>query len=153
LWYSRILEGLSEGLMKPRRRRRRWVVAVCLCLLVSAPLLQALQNWQVWQRVRQHDAEEVPIPGNADEETEYYFVRLAYQSGPYARRWRQAWMTDSPAADRHFLQGVRRLTNIHARSLEVYLRPLDEKLFNYPWVYAVEVGQWYLNEDEAARLR
>ena len=62
-------------------------------------------------------------------------------------------MTDSPKAERQFLQGVRRLTNIHARSMEKYIRPLDPELFDHPWVYAVEVGYWYLNEEEAARMR
>jgi hypothetical protein len=61
-------------------------------------------------------------------------------------------MTDSPAADRYFLQGVRRLTNIHARTREEYVRP-DEKLFNFPWIYAVEVGHWFLSDQDAARLR
>ena len=30
---------------------------------------------------------------------------------------------------------------------------LDDELFDYPWIYAVEVGYWYLNEQEAARMR
>ena len=30
---------------------------------------------------------------------------------------------------------------------------MDEELFDYPWVYAVEVGRWYLDDQEAARLR
>ena len=131
-----------------KRRYRRWLLGCCLLLLLGSPLLQGLQ---FWQRGRSEE-EEVPIPPNANEETEYYFVRLAYQNaGSWG--WRRSWMTDSPAADRHFLQGVRRLTNIHARSLEKYMRPLDPQLFDHPWVYAVEVGHWYLDDNEAARLR
>lgn len=130
---------------------RRWIGAACLLLLLGPALLEGLQQYGYRRFPREE--EEAPIPPNANEETEYYFVRLAYQNGPGARRWGQAWMTDSPKADRQFLQGVRRLSSIHARSLEKYLRPLDDDLFNYPWVYAVEVGQWYLNETEAARMR
>ena len=133
-------------------RQRRWFFAACATLLILAPMLKGLQQFGQWRsRMAEHD--ENPDTPNPDEETEYYFARLAYQSGPSSRRWGQAWMTDSPAADRYFLQGIRRLTNIHARSREQYIRPLDDNLFNYPWIYAVEVGQWYLNEAEAARLR
>jgi hypothetical protein len=30
---------------------------------------------------------------------------------------------------------------------------LSDELFNYPWLYAVEVGHWYLSALEAERLR
>jgi Domain of unknown function (DUF4159) len=30
---------------------------------------------------------------------------------------------------------------------------MDESLFDYPWLYAVEVGSWMLSDEEAARLR
>ena len=33
------------------------------------------------------------------------------------------------------------------------LRPNDDNLFDYPWLYAVEVGYWYLDEADAAHLR
>ena len=29
----------------------------------------------------------------------------------------------------------------------------DDSIFDYPWLYAVEVGRWYLDDVEAARLR
>ena len=29
----------------------------------------------------------------------------------------------------------------------------DDRVFDYPWLYAVEVGQWYLSDSEAARMR
>jgi hypothetical protein len=127
---------------------RRWLVSLCV-LSTVVPSLLALQRF----RGRMADWEDPP-PG-ANEETEFYFTRLAYQSGGgRGRRGRGgAWMTDTPAAERHFLQGVRRLTNIHARSMENYMPTLDDRIFDYPWIYAVEVGQWYLNEEEAAHLR
>ena len=132
-------------------RHRRWLLAACIVVSLGAPLLKGLQGFRRGM-MAEHD-ENPPTP-NPDEETEYYFARLAYQSGNYGRWWGgQAWMTDTPAADRYFLQGIRRLTNIHARSREQYIRPLDDELFNYPWIYAVEVGHWHLNEAEAARMR
>ena len=86
-------------------------------------------------------------------EFEYVFTRLAHYS-PRARSWRgHTWNTDYPKADRQFLQGVLRLTRIEAREQEQVLRPLDPKLFAYPFLYAVEVGYWRFSEEEAARLR
>jgi Domain of unknown function (DUF4159) len=95
----------------------------------------------------------VPEPPDGDVPAEFYFARLAY-SDPWGDRVREhPWMIDSPAAERHFLQGVRRLSNIDARSKEVYLRATDEEVFDYPWLYAVEAGHWDITEEEAAALR
>jgi len=130
------------------RRWSRWLCSLSLALLLAVPLLP--------QRYRGPWGEEyLPPPPDANEETEWYFARLAYQSGGgRSRRWGGgSWMTDSPKAERHFLQGVRRLTALHARSMEKYIRPLDPDLFDYPWLYAVEVGYWHLGDEDAARLR
>ena len=48
---------------------------------------------------------------------------------------------------------MRRLTRIDAAEEGHYLSIMDESLFDYPWLYAVEVGGWILSEEEAARLR
>jgi len=65
-----------------------------------------------------------------------------------------AWTTDYPRSDRHLLFGVRRLTRIDARSVE---QPVaadnSDDVYNWPTLYAVEVGQWELNQEEAAQLR
>jgi hypothetical protein len=79
---------------------------------------------------------------------EFQFVRLAYNNfgGP-------GWLTDWPEAETHLMDGVRRLTRIDAAIENGRLTLMDEALFDYPWLYAVEVGGWYLNPEEAARLR
>jgi Domain of unknown function (DUF4159) len=61
---------------------------------------------------------------------------------------------DYPRSDRHLLQGVRRLTRIDTRSVEqvVSLDGTDE-IYNWPMLYAVEVGHWDLPEDQAVQLR
>ena len=85
-------------------------------------------------------------------EAEFYFVRLAYS--PNGRhRFGQSWRQDWPEAEHHFMQGVRRLTRIDASQEGRYFSAMDDELFDYPWLYAVEVGQWYLDDAEAARLR
>ena len=107
---------------------------------------------------RRWEAEEIeaPLPPDAEDPAEYTFARLIYNNGDgdgWGRRSRGSWQVDSPKAERQFVQGLRRLTGIHARPKERYVTLLDDELFDYPWLYAVEVGRWVLSEEEAARLR
>jgi hypothetical protein len=84
---------------------------------------------------------------------EFHFVRMFYDSGGGGRWGRGGWLTDYPEAEYHFTMGVSRLsrTNVgdQARMLEV----TDDTIFDYPWLYAVEVGSWYLDDHQAERLR
>jgi hypothetical protein len=92
-----------------------------------------------------------PLPPDAFERTEWAFSRLAYPSAWGFRRG--SWPTDYPKADRQFVQGVRRLTRLHARSTEQVVDLDSDEIHNWPWVYAVEVGHWTLSEPQCRRLR
>ena len=89
---------------------------------------------------------------------EWTRARLMYRDfrGGYRRfgRGSGAWTTDYPRSDRHLLFGVRRLTRIDNRSVE---QPVatdnSDDIYNWPNLYAVEVGQWELNKEEAGQLR
>ena len=89
---------------------------------------------------------------------EFQFARLAYRTNPYSQNrgygWgrRQMWETDYPDAEYHFTKGVARLTRVDAAT-PVTLTALDENIFDYPWIYAVEVGHWSLSNREAQNLR
>jgi len=95
-----------------------------------------------------------PAPG---ERAEFRFVRLAYGPGDvpsYGRRGRrEAWRTDMPEAEDHLLQGISRLTRVEVALEPHVVTALSDDLFDYPWLYAVEVGHWSLSDAEAARLR
>ncbi|MFM1887645.1 MAG: hypothetical protein RL026_2802 [Pseudomonadota bacterium] len=89
---------------------------------------------------------------------ELRFARLAYADTPWsAGRGRSgrggSWLTDAPEAEMHLLQGVRRLTRVQSTADSVGIRPADEALFDHPFLYAVEVGRWYLTDEDAAQLR
>jgi hypothetical protein len=64
------------------------------------------------------------------------------------------WTVDYPRSDRHLLSGVRRLTRIDTKSVE---QPVDldgeDDVYNWPFMYAVEVGYWNLSDAEAKQLR
>jgi hypothetical protein len=64
-----------------------------------------------------------------------------------------SWAIDYPKADRQFVQGVRRLTRIHTRSVEQVVDLDTDDIYNWPWVYAVEVGHWDLSDRQARTLR
>ena len=93
---------------------------------------------------------------------EFHFARLVYADSPYGRRgWgrRGAWATDYPDAEYHLMQGIDRLTRVHAQPVDYdgnggrLITLNDDRVFDYPWLYAVEVGHWELNDSEARRLR
>jgi hypothetical protein len=120
------------------------------------------------QPFRQYPGDEyhegqIPLPPDFDQTTEWVFARLMYPSIEDAHfrhagwDWRQghsSWTNDYPRADRHFLDAIRRLTRLNARSVEqpVSLDDRDE-VYNYPWLYAVFVGEWDLTGPQARTLR
>jgi hypothetical protein len=84
---------------------------------------------------------------------EFHFVRLIYTDNGLRFGGQERWLTDWPDAETHLLGGVRRLTRINVAEQGHYLPIMDDSLFDYPWLYAVEVGAWSLSDEEAARLR
>jgi hypothetical protein len=91
---------------------------------------------------------------------EFTFTRLVYQDntsqgigGFGGFGGRGSWRTDMPEAEMHFLQGMHRLTRIDANNDFHALQLMDDELFDFPFLYGVEVGRWYLSDEEAARLR
>jgi hypothetical protein len=67
----------------------------------------------------------------------------------FGRGW---WRQDWPEADIHFSQGLRRLTRINTGE-ERHLPLTDDRVFEYPWIYATQVGYWDLSNAETNRLR
>ncbi len=96
-----------------------------------------------------------PVPRDAFERTEWAFARLRYPSGRYASYSGETgtWPTDYPKADRQFVQGVRRLTRLHTRSSEQVIDINTDEIYNWPWIYAVEVGHWDLTDKQCQLLR
>lgn len=87
---------------------------------------------------------------------EFHFARMIYKDLPqYSFRDRFGggwWQQDWPRAETHFLQSVRGLTSINVGD-PVVIRLTDDRLFDYPWLYATQVGFWDLSDKEIARLR
>jgi hypothetical protein len=96
---------------------------------------------------------------NGEARSEYSWSRLRYSSsasyGGYGYGYGRGgnWSRDYPKADRQFLIALRRLTRIQARPTEQVVDLESDEIFNYPWVYAVQVQTWTFTEAEAQRLR
>jgi hypothetical protein len=85
-------------------------------------------------------------------EPEFTFVRAVY-SGLGPEGYYKAWYTDWPKADRQFIMGVRRLTNLRVAEREKTIPLADPELLRYPFVYSVECGHWNLTDAEVTALR
>jgi Domain of unknown function (DUF4159) len=96
----------------------------------------------------------VGVPGPLPRH-EFQIARLIYDpvSGDNRRAWRPWWAIDYPEAEYHVTQGLRRLTRLHSADDSVHLRADDPRLFDYPWLFAQQVGRWYLSDAEALGLR
>ena len=82
---------------------------------------------------------------------EFAFARLVYGNSEYGS-WSR-WQADWPHAETHFSQGLDRLTVIDVAAEGVLVRMAGNDVFDYPWIYVVEVGYLSLSADEITQLR
>ena len=143
-------------------QRALWLISGGLAVVGA---LCAQRPWRLYPSMEPYD--NVPIPPDSQEKTEWVFARLMYPQHPDSRfgryrrfgflDWREgatSWTQDYPRADRHFAAAVRRLTRVHARTLEQPVNPDDtDDFFNWPWLCAGEMGDWKLTAEQAATLR
>ena len=151
-------------------RLRSALIVSASAVFVIGTALAVDQLPKPWREYPGQD--NIEIPPDYQEKTEWTFARLMYPPfegtingrGGYGRfrrfgggNWKQGrsnWTTDYTAADRHLSTALRRLTRVHIRSVE---QPVDlddgDDVFNFPWLYAVEVGHWQLTDSQAKQFR
>ncbi len=144
----------------------------CILVVISSALAIATESKpRPFREYPGREYENFPLPPDYQEKTEWQFARLMYppiaggRGGGFGRRggfrgglnWKEgasSWTTDYPRADRHLSEALRRLTRVHVRSVE---QPVDlddgDDAYNYPWLYAVEVGHWALTDNQAVKMR
>ena len=145
----------------PKLSWRKNVLLVGGCLTA----LSALSAFQLpFRQFHGVEYREFELPEDWKDNGEWAFARLMFPPGPndgYRGRfdgdWRlglSLWTQDYPRADRHFSLAVRRLTRLHVRSVEQPVN-LDEgdDVYNWPWLYAVQVGEWGLTEQQGKKIR
>jgi hypothetical protein len=128
-------------------------------------LSAAKRQFRVYPSMEAYD--NVELPADFQEQTEWVFARLMYPQHPRARfggyrrfgggDWREggtSWTQDYPRADRHFASALRRLSRLHVRSVEQPVNLDDgDDAYNYPWLNAGEMGDWRLTEPQVESLR
>jgi hypothetical protein len=146
--------------------------------MCGAALLAALLAGAIWaaqmpfREYPDYERNPVPLPADYQVPGEWVFARLMYppahaNCGPFTgapcyrygpnHEWLEgdtSWTIDYPRADRRIAAAVRRLTRIQARSVEEPVNLDDgDDVYNYPYLYAVEVGSWELTDAQARKLR
>jgi hypothetical protein len=129
---------------------KRFLLPACTLLLFALFGIQATAKSQFFFADAGPSSDDEVVDGS-----ELVFARLVYRSGPFRGGGGCGnWRTDWYEADAHFMLGVERLSNIRVRLDDYVSVPImDPTLFDYPLVYAVEVGCMELSEPEATRLR
>ncbi|MEY4642719.1 MAG: hypothetical protein RLZZ227_2713 [Pseudomonadota bacterium] len=93
---------------------------------------------------------------------EFHFARLIYsdRGGRGGGFGRGSWTTDMPEAEHFFMEGLTRLTLVDGTPVSVYngaggerVDLLDGSVYEYPFLYGVEVGRWTMSAGEIAMLR
>jgi hypothetical protein len=138
---------------------------VAVCGLCAWAVLGAIQRpFREFPGV-EYRLGEIPLPPDYRDKAEWAYARLMFPGGGpdvdgYYPRYQgdyhlglSLWTQDFPRADRHFSAAVRRLTRIHARSVEQVVNLDEGDAYDWPWLYAVQVGEWGLTDRQAAELR
>jgi hypothetical protein len=128
------------------------VTMLVLGLATGLVVAQRIANW----------GEGYGVGGN--QKAEFSWSRLQYTTaaggggyggfggfGGYGRY--ATWQRDYPKADRQFLIALNRLTRIEGRSTEQVVSIDSDDIYNYPFMYAVQVQTWTFTDDEAKRMR
>jgi hypothetical protein len=126
------------------------VALVLAALLCEAQHGYRPRRWANYEAEMQNPADDPP---DAYEETEFAFARLRFRSFRDGYYGRSRWGTDANKSERQFILGLRRLTRVHARSVEQIVDIDSDEIFDWPWLYAVAIGDWTLSEPQVVRLR
>ncbi|MDX1499771.1 MAG: DUF4159 domain-containing protein [Woeseiaceae bacterium] len=92
---------------------------------------------------------------SAPMQAEFHFARLAFgiNGRSFTESRGEPWLRDWPDAEFHFLEGVNRMTSLDADGEFRQVSLTSDALYDYPVLYAVKVGYWYLSDPEIERLR
>src|SRR5262249_21243056 len=126
---------------------RTYLIAAAAAFLLIGGLYAYQKPFRQYPAIEYYD---FPLPHDYQDKSEWGFGRLMYR----AVVTYLVWTMDSPGSDRHFAAAVRRLTRIQARSVEQPISLDDgDDVYNWPWLYGVEVGYWRLTDEECRKLR
>ena len=140
--------------------RSRFFIVLGILILTVCGVTLAQKPFRQWPAI---EYENFPLPPDYQKPAEWTRARLRYPDiygYPYpplitndGSPFPGYWTMDYPRSDRHLLEGVRRLTRIDSRSVEQVVSFGEDDMYNFPVMYAVEVGHWQLGDEDAKQLR
>src|SRR5262249_29705818 len=143
---------MSETMRRIKANKHLIIGAVTVGLLGWIGILVGADGAPKFLRRLTNDSENQRSVPFGNKEPEFTFVRAVY-NGLGGWGYYKSWATDWPKADRQFILGVKRLTNIKIADQEKTVPLTDEEVFRYPFLYAVEVGHMDLSDAEVRSLR
>ena len=139
-------------------RRNLVLLLVALVLIAAAIIVRAAQHRNTgnrWAQLEPEMQDPIDDPPNSGVEAEFAVGRLRFRSpmDAYRRRGGRRWGTDANKGDRIFSAMLNRLTRLNVRPIEQIIDVDSDDLYNWPWLFAVAVGDWELNDSEVAHLK
>jgi hypothetical protein len=148
------------------RLRMRW--PLLLGSLLFSLCFTAAQRWGRWEdgyipnpetirtaREAPSHSNETPMWTNSPgfQKDVFTFTRVRYQRASSGSRSAGEWYTDFPDSDLNLSYRIQELTSIKVDPEARVLDLTDRDLFRFPWIYMVEPGRLFLEENEIAMLR
>jgi hypothetical protein len=136
--------------------RRRLLIAALLALSCAVGAVIAQQRFGGGGGRRSYDPGELTDRrGTPDWEVDaqfkkdvFTFVRVQYSG------WRRgSWLIDYPDSDLNFSFRLQQMTSLKVEPKPIHLELTDDTLFDYPFIYMLEVGGLQFSEEEVAALR
>lgn len=135
-------------------RQRKVVVFVAAALVIVAATVFAQRGGRWRREIRPDMVDRNGVPEwNNDQQFKsdvFTFVRIRYDDHG---GWGGKWATDYPDSDLNFSYRLHELTALEVDPHGKILSLTDDALFDYPFVYLIEPGHMWLDDDEVKALR
>ncbi len=148
---------------------KRWklpAVFVC-CFCIGALLAQRFggggyRRGRAYDDDSVHNARQMTQKGNQTptwtnapgfEDDVFTFLRIKRDSGGDGYWSGGPWWTDTPDSDLNLSYRLQQVTSLKVDPAGRFLRLTDKDLANYPFIYMVEPGSLYLDDEEIVALR
>ncbi len=146
----RLCGSLSE--IRHNRTINSCRLLICLVTLASFSVSAHHDNSTRNSATAEGGRQSGEMVSGINDQSEFTFARLVYEGINSWSDWPR-WQADWPEAEWHFSRALDRLTRIDTHQEGVLIRLDDDSVFDYPWLYAVEVGSLNLSSHELQTLR
>ncbi len=144
-----------RGVFKSRRLLALSGAFLLVAAIAAAQYEGGSGGRDYWWQYEREMQDPVPDPPNALTPSEFAVGRLRFRSplDRYRRGFGSRWGTDANKGDRIFSQMLSRLTRLNVRPIEQIVNIDSDDMYDWPWLFAVAIGDWELNDNEVRHLQ